>query len=249
MQRISTKMKLLSLAILGLGGIALAGSAAAQSCPSTPDAWSTSSSLGGSLAISSGGLDTSACKLDAKITMNVGAANAFVQDNSPSAEPSYRAQFLVNLDALGSVNSIQSFKLFGATTSSPNAGLADLVQLTVFGNFGGSSTFLGVLTPCAGQPGSTCSTSTPLAAGVNRVEVQWVKGTAGSANGHLRVWVNNNTEGSPTLDVSADNGAWGGVDYAALGIIAPSPGFRTNHLNQIVSVDSFDSRRQTFIGF
>ncbi len=35
----NTKMKLLSLAILGLGGLALAGSAAAA-CPSAPDAWS-----------------------------------------------------------------------------------------------------------------------------------------------------------------------------------------------------------------
>jgi hypothetical protein len=84
-----------------------------------------------------------------------------------------------------------------------------------------------------------------LTAGNNTVEIDWVKGAAGS----LKVWVNNNVEANPTVPaITGDSSAWGGVDFAVLGLSAPSTGFRTSHLNQVVNFDRFDSRRQTYIG-
>lgn len=248
----NTKMKALSLALVGLAGFGFAGAAAAGTgCPSSPvPPWSSAPSLGGSLVISPTGLDGSACKLDASITLNGPGVSAAVRDDTPASEPTYRAQFLVNLDALGAVNSIQGFKLFSATTTTPSQSVPDVVRLTVFGNLSGTTTNLGIVTACADQPSGICVSSTPLASGVNTVEIQWIRGTGGTTpDGALKVWVNNNVEASPTISIDANNGAWGGVDFSSMGIANPSPGFRSAHLNQVVSVDTFDSRRTTFIGF
>jgi hypothetical protein len=242
----NAKMKVLSLALVGLCGFA--GSAMAA-CPAGPDqanggAWSTKSALGGSLTITSPGLDGTECKLDASITTNGPGVNAFVRDNSPNAEPRYRAQFMVNVDALGSMNSVQSVKVFGATTDTPANGVSDVVRLTLSGNLAGTQKLLGVFTACAGQPGNLCSASANLAAGANTVEIDWDR-----AAGKLRVWVNNNVEANANVTLNGDSSAWGGVDFAVLGLSAPSSGFRGAQLNKVVSFDRFDSRRQTFIGF
>jgi hypothetical protein len=243
----NTKMKTLSLAVLGLVGFAAAGSAMAGTCPSSlVPPWSSTSSLGGSLSSVAGGLDGSACKLATSITLNGPGVNAFVRDNTPANEQRYRAQFIVNADALGAVNSIQSVKVLGASTDAPANGVSDNVRLTLFGNISGTTKVLGVFTVCAGQPGNLCSATANLVAGNNTVEIDWVKGAAGT----LKVWVNNNVEGTPTVSLTGnDSSAWGGVDFATLGLSTPSSGFRSAHLNQVVNFDRFDSRRQTFIGF
>jgi hypothetical protein len=243
----NTKMKLLSLALIGAFGYV--GSAAAGTCPAGPTvpdggAWSAASALGGALAITTPGLDGSSCKLDTSITTNGPGVNAFVRDNTPAAEPRYRAQFIINADATGALNSVQGVKIFGATTDTPANGVSDVVRMSLTGNLAGSQKLLGVFTACAGQPGSLCSASLPLAAGNNTVEIDW-----NQSAGELRVWVNNNVEASPDSTLSGDSSAWGGVDFAGLGLSAPNAGFRTAHLNQIISFDRFDSRRQTFIGF
>ncbi|MGA7296524.1 MAG: hypothetical protein WBW92_03295, partial [Rhodanobacteraceae bacterium] len=68
MNRTNTKMKLLALGLLGLGGFALASSAAAQTCPSTPAAWSSSNvGGGGSLTISGPGMIGTSCQLNLSI--------------------------------------------------------------------------------------------------------------------------------------------------------------------------------------
>lgn len=241
----NTNMKKLSLAVVGLIGFAAAGSAMAQCPTSLSPPWSSVSNLGGSVASVTTGLDGSACKLATSITLNGPGVNAFVRDNTPAGEARYRAQFIVNADALGAVSSVQSVKVFGASTDTPANGVSDLVRLTISGNLAGTQKILGIFTACAGQPGSICSASTPLAAGSNTVEIDWVKGTTGS----LKVWVNNGTEATPTVPaIAADSNAWGGVDFAVLGLSAPSATFRGAHLNQVVNFDKFDSRRQTFIG-
>ena len=107
MNRTNTKMKLLSLAILGLGGIALASSAAAQTCPSTPAAWTSNTATQGTLSVVAGGYDGSSCKLSASLNQNsLLFAKAFVTDTSPSDEPHYRAQFLVDTSEMGGMNSV-----------------------------------------------------------------------------------------------------------------------------------------------
>ena len=242
------KMKTLSLAVLGLAGFAIAGSASAACVAGNLSAWSSTSAIGGTLTVATGGLESapqtpSECRLDAAITASF-SSGVFVRDNTPAAEARYRAQFLIDLTGTNPQTISQGMKVFGATTDTPANSLADLVRLTVIGNVGGTARSLGVFTACAGQPDSQCSGSTALAAGVNRVEIDWVKGAAGT----LKVWVNSGVEASPSLTLTGDNTAWTGVDFAALGIIAPTPGFKSAHLNQAVKFDRFDSRRQTFIG-
>jgi hypothetical protein len=151
---------------------------------------------------------------------------------------------MINADTLGTINSIQSSKIFGATTETPANGVSDVVRITLTGSATGAQKILGIFTACAGQPGNLCSASTPLAAGANHVEIDWNRSA-----GTRKVWVNSNVEGTVTSTLTGDSSAWGGVDFATLGLAAPSTGFRTAHLNQAVNFDRFDSRRQTFVGF
>lgn len=245
MRRISLKMKLLSLAVLGLGGMALAGTAAAA-CPTSPvPPWSGTNTFGGNVQVVSGGYDGSACHLDAKITGAMGSAAALVRDDSPANELTYRAQFFVNVDNLTSLKSTQPVRLFAATTDTLANGVPDLAAISVYGNLQGTTKSLGISAACASDPQFRCASSLPLTGtGPQRIEIALTVGATGS----LKVWVNNSNESSPDLVVSVDNSAWGGVDTAFLGLAAPSAQFRAQQLNKTVGFDQFDSRRTTFIG-
>jgi hypothetical protein len=245
----NTKMKTLSLAVLGLVGFGAAGAAMAQ-CPTSlsPTPWSATYNVGGTVASVAPGYATTACKMNASLTVNLGSAGAFVRDDTPAAEGRYRAQFLINVDNLTGLTTTQSVRVFAALTDTPALGVPELVKLTVFGNISGTTKSLGILTACNSGIGGFCATSTPLTGagdGVYRVEIDWTKGAAGG----VKVWVNNNVEGTPSTSLTVDNTSWtGGVDSAALGLSQAAPGFRSAQLNKIVFFDQFDSRRQTFIG-
>lgn len=233
-------------AILGLGALAAFGfaSSAFAQCPTGPvPPWSSQSALGGTVAIAAGGFDTTACRMDATLTQSLPGINAFVRDNTPATEPRYRAQFIINVDTLTS-NSIQTVKVFGATTEATHLDITDVVRLSVAGNAAGTQRLLGVFTVCEGLPGNISTLSIPLTAGENVVEIDWQNGAAGT----LDVWVNNSDEANPTDSISCDNEGWAGVDFSTLGLAAPSPGFRATQLNRTIGFDEFDSRRNTFIG-
>ncbi len=245
----NTKIKSLSLALFGLAGFAFAGSAMAQ-CPASlsPTPWSATVAAGGTAVSTAGGYAGTACKLSATLTGNLGSASAFVRDDTPAAEQRYRAQFLINVDSLTGQTTAHLVRVFAATTDAPNAGVSELVRLTVYGNVAGTSKTLGILTASTGGVGGFAGTAIPLSggtAGVHRVEIEWTKGAAGG----VKVWLNNTTEASPTATLTANNTAWtGGVDSAVLGLAQASPGFRTAQTGRAVHFDQFDSRRQTFIG-
>jgi hypothetical protein len=231
-------------ALLALAALGFASTSFAQCPASAVPPWSSQSTLGGALAISGPGLDGTACRLNSRLTANIGGSNATVRDNTPAGESRYRGQFFVNADALTGQNLIQGVRLFAASTETPNLGVSEVVRLAVIGNAGGTAKTLSIFTACAEQPSGVCSATTALPAGSVRIEFDWQK----SATGSLRVWVNNTTEGTPTATIAANNAAWGGVDFAVLGLANASPGFRASQLNRDVQFDEFDSRRQTFIG-
>lgn len=238
-------MKALSLAVLGLAGLGYGASAMAV-CPTDPaqpaGPWTSKSTLGGSLAISTPGFNSTECKLDAQLTANLGGGTASVRDNTPSAEPRYRMRFFVNADALTGQNSIQGVKIFSANTDTPYLSIAEAFKITMFGNVAGTQRSISLIMGCDGQPSNLCSANFPLTAGVNSIQVDWTKGTSAT----VKVWVNSTNEATPTGTLTGNTNGWS-VDYAVLGLANAAPGYRANQLNKIVSLDEFDSRRTTFI--
>src|SRR5690606_194556 len=96
----NTKMKTLSMAVLGLVGFGAAGAAMAQCPASLVPPWTATNIGGGASAASSvtGGYDTTACRLQSTLG-NSGAARAQVRDDTPANETRYRAQFIFDASA------------------------------------------------------------------------------------------------------------------------------------------------------
>jgi hypothetical protein len=249
----NTKMKVLSLALVGLCGFAGSAIAACPAGPTTGEggAWTNKVvSSGSHLAISSPGLDATECKLDADIAGSL-TGSALVTYTHAASEPSYRFQFLVNPDALGSFSLTDNVTVFrGVSTTANGLGYGLQVLLTP----GSSGTRRLRFTAACNNPGNNyrCSaaTTTNLPAGVVTVEGKLTFG-AGAA-GQLDVWVNagsGTSEPPVTLSIpNLDNTAWGGITQVFLGLVAPNVPFKNAHAGQVVSFDRFDSRRQTYIG-
>jgi hypothetical protein len=244
----NAKMKVLALALLGLAGYA--GSAVAG-CPASPvPPWSAAPQLsGGVVAITAGGLDGSACKMDASLGPSF-ASLAAVVDNTPNAEPRYRFQFLVNPDALGTFSATDAVQIFSANAAAPANGRSQILQAALTPGTSGAKRITFVAS-CDGGTGFRCVAQTAdLPAGVSRVEVDLQIGPTGS----VRYWLNAGpgTSEPPetgSVTVTGGNDSWnGGVDSGVMGLGAPTPNFLNTHAGQIVSFDTFDSRRQTYIG-
>lgn len=245
----NTKMKALSLALMAVSGLALAGTAAAA-CPAGPTAaeggaWSGSQALGGVIAISTPGYKGTECRMDASITGGTGGSSAFVRDDTPSNEMRYRGQFTVDLDDLTSLRTRHAVRVFAANTEAPANGVPDILNITVYGNAAGTSKVIGFRTACD-SPTGRCSAARSIGStsGEITIEFDWQHG----ASGKLDFWVNNDTEASPTGSIAADNSAWGGVDAAYLGLAAASSAYRADYSGVVVGFDEFDSRRVSFIG-
>lgn len=254
-------MKALSLAVLGMAGLGF-GANAFAACPTTitkgetpAGAWDAVSVVGGNAVIGgaaanglipAGGATTTSCRLDTKIVANAGSAGAFVRDDTPTNEPHYRARFYMNLDNLAGLNGTQPVRVFSATTNTPANSVPEVVKLTVFGNAAGTSKVLGI-TAANGTSTTSSTASLGSTTGWRRVEVDFVKGTAGT--GHVYIWIDGNVDtANPNTKVEVDNSAWGGVDSATLGLSTASAAYRTAQLNKVVGFDEFDSRRTSFVG-
>jgi len=253
----NTKMKVLSLALVGLCGYA--GSAMAV-CPTGPaiadgGAWSSKTTLsGGTLAISTPGLDASECKLDATLGTSF-VSTATVEDTSPTAEPHYRFQFLVNADATGNFSFTDSVQVFTstATASFPaTGGRRELVTATLTAGTGGTKQLTFVVSCNNAATQYRCPLTTAnLPAGMNRVEGNLVVGATGTGkfDYYLNEPAGTAEPATATGTIAVDNVGWVGVDTTDLGLVSPSPTFKSAHASQIVSFDTFDSRRQTYIGW
>jgi hypothetical protein len=222
-------MKVLALALLGLAGYA--GSAVAGGCPASPvPPWTAVGALGGTATIAAGGYAGTACRLDSALT---GDASSFatVEDDSPTAEPRYRVQFIINADNLANLGLTDAAYIFSSTGAGGPS-----VQLSVVGDgAGGRLVSFIVLNGVAVN-------SLPLAAGENHVEFDY-----NTIDGTFSAWVNNNVEGSPNW--SAPITGSNTVDTAFLGLAGATPSYLTGFSGTAVGFDQFDSRRQNFIGF
>lgn len=251
----NTKMKVLSLAIVGLIGFAGSALAACPAGPTTAEggAWTSKSILPPStsaLAIASPGLDASACKLNSSLGPTVSAA-ATVRYNNAASEPSYRFQFLVDTSALTAFNATDTVVVFQAPATTTANGFNRLLRVSLVAGPSGAKR-IKFFAQC-GTGSFVCSQTfaTNLINGVNRIEGNLQVG-AGAA-GSLTYWVNaaaGTTQPASSGSIAnLDNAAWGGVSAASLGLVAPSAAFKNNHATQITGFDTFDSRRQTYIGY
>jgi len=235
-------MKVLALALLGLAGYA--GSAAA-SCPSSPvPPWTAANTFQGTLAITTPGLDGSACHLDSAISAGAsGFATAQVEDDTPAAEPRYRAQFMINVDALNPA-SAPAFTTVATVHTAISNGTGNGIQLAIFSD--GTQWLLSYTLVDANDPSGYFSNSQPLV-GTGSKHVEYDLPV--SASGTFNVWIENNVEGSPTATHTTNNASITGIDTAFVGLAAPSDAFTATFAGTAAQFDRFDSRRQTFIGF
>ncbi|HET9033454.1 MAG TPA: hypothetical protein VFN25_11175 [Dokdonella sp.] len=249
----NTKMKTLSLAVLGLVGFGAAGAAMAQTCPSNlSPPWSLVSTLQGTATSQSGGYDGTQCRLRVALNQNSSpAAKAFVLDQTPASEQRYRVQFIVDTSGLGLTQANRNaaaFQILGA--SAPAGASGRLVSVLITGN--GSSAILRIFAGDTNTGGfyQAADVVLPNQAGANRVEFDLTIGAAAT----MKYWVNDvataTTEGSTTgTFTNLANSGWGGVDQATLGLSTANTFYRQNFTNtSYVYFDQFDSRRQSFIG-
>jgi hypothetical protein len=249
----NTKMKTLSLAVLGLVGFGAAGAAMAQCPASLSPPWSSVLAFSGGTAASvAGGLDGSACKLNTSISSSTSSIGGVV-DNTPSNETSYRFQFLVDGDGLGTWGGLDAVQIFTANAAAPNAaggGRRQIVTVGLSPGAAGAKRMSIIASNGNAAPFRTLITTADLPAGPNRIEIKVTVG-AGAA-GRLDYWLNapvGTTEPAPTGSIlNLNNAGWVGVNTAALGLSAATPSYRTAHAGQFVAFDTFDSRRQTYIG-
>ena len=255
----SFQMKALAAAVLGLGGLVMAGSAFAA-CPTgattaNGGAWDSQSATAGTIAVVSGGLDGTSCKLS--VNLNSGAqvnAKAFVSNTTgPNNEKRYRARFYLETTGLTGLTAAnrQSYVFSAQATTGPSGfGLAQVVGVVA----GGTTPSFSFLVADSTQPSGyqTITVPFPDTSGEYRVEFDLATGSPGS----FRCWVTAagtaTTDASPTpaacAATSVSNSGWGGVSRFNLGLASASQQFRSNLAGQILSLDEFDSRRQTFIG-
>lgn len=167
---------------------------------------------------------------------------ATVEDDTPTDEARYRASFMINADNVASMSATTGVFVF---TVAPSSGLAP-VQLSIVGD-GAGHVFLNY----AVVNGSGVSVDAKqLAPGPNHVEFDFDNGTsAGSPGPHFSLWINSNTEGTPTATLPIVTTAV--VETAFLGLAGPTQDFTAagGFNGTTVAFDTFDSRRSSFIGF
>jgi hypothetical protein len=254
-------MKTLSLAVLGLVGFGAMGSAMAA-CPASPvPPWDSQAVTSATLALVGGspgqGLNGTSCKLS--ISNNAGAlsnAKAFVSNTSgPSNEQRYRARFYVETTGLTglTVANRQAFIASAQATTAPaGKGLAMVNVLMTGGSIPGPSFAFLVADSTQASGFKTVAVPFPDNSGEYRVEFDLQVGNPGS----FRCWVTTasavTADNTPTpaacASISVQNGGWGGVSRFNLGFANVSQQARSNLATQVLSLDEFDSRRQTFIG-
>lgn len=252
----NAKMKVLSLALVGLCGYA--GSALAV-CPTDPvqpiGAWTSKSELpshaGSPLNIVTPGLDASACKLTASLQTNTTSAAAFVRYNHAAPEPSYRFQFLVDTTAVTALSASATVAFLQAPASAVANGSNSFLRVTLVPGTAAGTQRIRFVASKGSLPFVSGTTSpTDLTPGIHRIEGKLVVG-AGAA-GTLSYWIDaapGTTEPAATGSLaSLDNAAWGGVNAVVMGLTLPAAAFVSTHGGETVGFDTFDSRRQTYIG-
>lgn len=272
----SFQMKALALATLGLGGLVMAGSAFAATCPTAVTTVGTTSPGGGgawtsqyissdaSFAIGGPGLNGTSCAL----SLSIGASSSsrtYVVDSSPQNEQRYRARFYVSTNSLTNFTATnEAVNLFRVNdTTGPAQYTSDQLVVRLVGGSPASVRFYVSDSNSSGTGITPIVVTLPASANnTYRIEFDMQVGTGATTvngcttmpatGGCFRYWVTDaaasSSDGSPTGSYTINNSGWSGVKTAYLGMGAGSPAYRSGFAGGALVFDEFDSRRQTFIG-
>jgi hypothetical protein len=227
----------LALALLGLAGYA--GSAVAGGCPASPvPPWTAVLQVGGTATIVAPGFGGTACHLASTLT---GDASSFatVEDDTPAAEPRYRAGFIVDPSSLTGLGAADAAFVFTA-----NSGTGPQVLFSIVGD-GASGWLLSYNVPNSTASGGSDVGSIALSAGENTVQFDLDNGSV-DGTPHFSIWVNNTNEAAPNFTTTTFDNGGATIETAFLGLAGPTQNFVHG---AAVGFDQFDSRRQTFITF
>ena len=258
-------MKLLKIAsacaLMGLSASVLAGGP--PTCTGTTDAWDTTNQVNGAaFTVAGPGANNTSCAFEVTQGPNNNGI-ATVRDDMSPAEPSFRARFYV--DATNMIDNAtapqERIKVFvaGNPATAVDPGVDSrarpaLMQMFLVSN-AANEVRLGGFCRDFNSDGArarfgdgTNPGTVGLSTGWNVVEVQIVVG-AGSNDGVCRIWVNNDTEGSPNWEqTGVDNASMAGVARSNIGSTGATQVYATNLGTQVLRFDEYESRRQTFIG-
>ncbi len=274
----SFRMKALAVAVLGLAGFGMAGSAFAT-CPTADQTLNTFHSPGGggawtkqfistdaALQIVSPGLNGTSCALAVAVGAN-SSSRVFVEDDSPTNELRYRARFYVgipNLPTFGG-NSNQTGIVFRVNdVSGPAQFTSDELTIRLAG---GATPTVRFFVADANNASGLRSITVPVPASASntyRIEFDLQIGAAATSTlngcttmpasgGCIRWWVDDaaaasGSDSAPDGSYTINNSGWSGAETAFLGLQTVTPAFRTDDHGILIALDEFDSRRQTFIG-
>jgi hypothetical protein len=160
-----------------------------------------------------------------------------VRDNTPAAEPRYRARFYFHSNNFVLGNGIRQ-RILMAQRDSDNGRLITLMVRRVAPN--NTLSFLARVLEDSGSLRDVPLGQYPGAETYRFIEFDWQKATApGANNGRFQALVDGTERANIT---NLDNDAVGGVDFARMGVMAPIDGSGT------LFYDEFESRRVTAIG-
>ncbi len=247
-------MKLaLAIASLTSASMAMAGG----SCgPANLAAWDdVRDDSGSQVQVVDGGLGGTTCSATFESTAD-NSDRGRLQDRNSMCETSYRARFLLDVDALGTLASNERTKLnnvqcvtadTGGTLTCDGIGMA---QFRLQGNDDGTGNILRSFVADANQADLRNRFDVPLVAGENAVEYQWIQASAaGVSDGIMRVWFPGNTdEASPDVELTDLNNGGYCVTQINLGLIQATNAWTTRLAGTAFTIDEFESRRQTGIG-
>lgn len=192
------------------------------------------------------------------VTVTADQAPAYVQDNSPAAEATYRVRFYVNLAGkastapgttgatypsnvltMSSGNAFDLFVAFDGADPVPPATAGNKAFRIEAGYNGTDYTITGYIRNDAGS--ETATSTVVIKRGYRSIEAEWAKSTAaGNNTGKLNLWVDG-TAATGVSGVDVDTSSvnyvrWGAVDGLE---VATSGTFK---------IDDFVSQRENYIG-
>lgn len=164
---------------------------------------------------------------------------AYLQENSPSSEGTYRARFYLNLRTLQMQNG-EEFEVFAAYTGadpSPGASSGVAAIRLIVQQTGGQKELVASARLDSGTELESPAVSLP--SGWRAVEIEWAKATSG--NGKLDLWVDGTKRTTNLTGLDNDTLS---INYARWGAVAGLD----NGTSGSFRIDDFASQRSGYIG-